>query len=189
MMKLSDFLQETARPVPKPKAPYRRLGLRNRGQGTFLTIADPEKIEMDTLYEVVPNELIVNITFAWEGAITLTSDADRGALVSHRFPTFRFDERKVLPSFFRYVTRTPRFVYHLGLVSPGGAGRNRVMSKRDFQDIAVPIPSIAEQYEISSCLNTLEGEVVLLKGLLDQFMKQKRGLMQQLLTGKIRVKV
>ena len=44
---------------------------------------------MDTLYRIESNDLIVNITFAWEGAIAIVSEQESGGLVSHRFPTYR----------------------------------------------------------------------------------------------------
>jgi len=34
-------------------------------------------------------------------------------------------------------------IFFLGLISPGGAGRNRVLSKRDFLELRVSLPSLA----------------------------------------------
>ena len=45
---------------------------------------------MDMLYCIEPRDLVVNITFACEGAIAIATEEDGGGLVSHRFPTYYF---------------------------------------------------------------------------------------------------
>jgi len=51
------------------------------------------------------------------------------------------------------------------------------------------LPPADEQQKISRDLNTVRKEIDLLKKLLKIYRKQKRGLMQQLLTGQWRVKI
>jgi len=50
------------------------------------------------------------------------------------------------------------------------------------------MPPIEEQKQIAATLNTAHEEIDLLKKQAEAFRKQKRGLMQKLLTGEIRVK-
>lgn len=189
-MKLHDFLNPASRPVPRPDKEYLALGLRSHGKGTFLrTVDNPEDVMMDTLYEVKENDLIVNITFAWEGAIAIVKKSDEGALVSHRFPTYVFKREKAIPEYFRHVILIKWFVHQLGLISPGGAGRNRVLSKKDFSNLSVFVPQIVEQKKIGAILNGLDKEIALIENRLSTLKKQKKGLMQKLLTGQIRVKV
>lgn len=187
---IGKFLIPTTRPVYRPNNSYTALGIRSHGKGTFLrTVDDPDSVMMDTLYQVKENDLIVNITFAWEGAIAIVKKSDEGALVSHRFPTYTFSRDVVIPEYFKHIIQTKRFVHELGLVSPGGAGRNRVLSKKDFLNIVVAIPSVDEQKKIATLLNGIDREIELLKKKLECLITQKKGLMQKLLTGQIRVKV
>lgn len=66
-------LSPIVRERPKPPVAYMGLGLRSHGKGTFLKpLEDPAKNSMDQLYEVKTNDLVVNITFAWEGAVEKT---------------------------------------------------------------------------------------------------------------------
>jgi type I restriction enzyme, S subunit len=51
------------------------------------------------------------------------------------------------------------------------------------------VPSVPEQNAISEFLNAAESEINTLRRKFTALMKQKKGLMQQLLTGKVRVKV
>jgi type I restriction enzyme S subunit len=190
LMRLSDFAKLTLRLTPKPGKPFKSLGIRSHGKGTFLKEGfEPEKIELTELYEVKENDLIVNITFAWEGAIAIAGAADSGALVSHRFPTYVFDTERAIPEYFRHVIVQKKFVEKLGLISPGGAGRNRVLSKKDFANLEVLMPSVEEQRKIADVLNAYDRELDLLREQLAEFKKQKQGLMQKLLSGQIRVNV
>lgn len=187
-MELWSFLKMCLRKVKKPGAQYKRLGIRSHGKGTFITyVDDPEGISMTHLFKVKKGDLILNITFGWEGAIALVDEEGDGALVSHRFPTYEINEKFVLADYFKYLMLSPRFFYFLGVVSPGGAGRNRVLDKREFLKINVKLPSINEQKKISTLMVSLDDEISILSVLLQRYQNQKRGLMQKLLTGKIRV--
>ncbi len=189
-IELKTILVPQIRAVVKPSKSFLALGIRSHGKGTFQKPNfEPQKIALEELYKVKTNDLIVNITFAWEGAIAIVDEYDDDALVSHRFPTYVFDKQKGIPEYFRHVILQKRFVYELGLVSPGGAGRNRVLSKKDFLKIKVNIPTVEEQQKIASVLNAADKEIDLLSDKLEALKNQKKGLMQKLLTGKIRVKV
>ena len=88
---------------------------------------------------------------------------DEGALVSHRFPTYNFNPDNGVVDFFKHFILQPRFKYLLDLISPGGAGRNRVLSKKDFLKLEVKIPSPEEQTAIAQVLQAADKEIQLLK--------------------------
>lgn len=185
---LEEVLIPISRPVDKPSSAFLALGIRSHGKGTFLKHDfEPDKIEMETLFTVRENDLIVNITFAWEGAIAIVKKEDEGALVSHRFPTFTFNPNNGVVDYFRHFILQPKFKYMLDLISPGGAGRNRVLSKKDFLKLEVKIPSPEEQTAIANVLQAADKEIQLLKAKTDKLKEQKKGLMQVLLTGKKRI--
>ena len=189
-VKLGTFLHPKFRKVVKPAGAYLRLGIRSHGKGTFTSVVDdPETIALTHLFQARKDDLIVNITFAWEGAIALVGPDGNRALVSHRFPTYVFDTTKMLPEYFKHLMVTDRFFYELDLISPGGAGRNRVMNKGDFLKITVTVPNIEEQKNIAGVLGVMDDQIDLLTKYLGKLQKQKNGLMQKLLTGEIRVKV
>lgn len=58
----------------------------------------------------------------------------------------------------------------------------------DFFNLKITVPSIEEQTAIAQVLQTADKEITLLKNKLEQQKLQKKGLMQVLLTGKVRVK-
>lgn len=187
---LENFVKPIVREVPKPSTPYLGIGLRSHGKGTFLKHDEqPEKNSMDNFYVVRPNDLIVNITFAWEQAIAIVRPEDDGALASHRFPTYTFIDDKGHPDFFRFYILQPRMKFMLQMISPGGAGRNRVMSKSDFIKLEFLLPDYKEQTAIAQVLQAADKEISLLKAKAEMLREQKKGLMQVLLTGKKRLKI
>jgi type I restriction enzyme S subunit len=187
---LENYIKPIVREVPKPNVPYLGIGLRSHGKGTFLKHDEqPEKNSMDNFYVVRPKDLIVNITFAWEQAIAIVRPEDDGALASHRFPTYTFIEDRGHPDFFRFYILQPRMKFMLQMISPGGAGRNRVMSKSDFIKLEFLLPEYKEQTAIAQVLQAADKEISLLKEKVEKLREQKKGLMQVLLTGKVRLKV
>ncbi len=187
---LGELVEPVSRPIPKPKEPYLSIRIRSHGKGTFQkTVEQPEKVMMETLYRLDHQDIVVNITFAWEGAIAIATERDKGGLVSHRFPTYRFREKEADINFFRNLFLTKRFVWDLGLISPGGAGRNRVMNKKDFLKLKVLSPNVKMQREIGKILTTADNEIKALEDYRNALERQKRGLMQKLLTGEMRISV
>ena len=62
------------------------------------------------------------------------------------------------------------------------------VSKKDFANILISVPSLFEQKTIAAHLDTAQEEIYLLNQLTEQYRTQKHGLMKKLLTGKWRVK-
>ena len=75
------------------------------------------------------------------------------------------------------------------MASPGGAGRNKTLGQSEFLKLQIPVPGIDEQRKIAACLDKVDEEILLYEKKLSELKVQKKGLMQQLLTGKIRVQV
>ncbi|MGL4370417.1 MAG: restriction endonuclease subunit S, partial [Spirochaetota bacterium] len=188
--KFKDCLIPTSYPIDKPLISYYSLGLRSHGKGTFYRyVEDPSTVAMETLYEVKRNELIINITFAWEGAVAILGENDEGKIVSHRFPTFKFNSDIMICEYFKQIIITKKFKYFMGLISPGGAGRNRVLDQKDFLELVWNIPSVEEQRAIAAILTAADDEINILKRQCEALRQQKKGLMQKLLTGEVRVKI
>lgn len=130
---IGSFVKPVIRKTNKPTSSYTALGIRSHFKGTFhRIIEDPNTVAMNELYRVKKDDLILNITFAWEGAITLVKAEDEVCYVSHRFPTYEIISNKAHPSFIWQLLRSTRMKYDLSNISPGGAGRNRVLNKSDF---------------------------------------------------------
>ena len=178
--KLSDVVKNVSRPVPKPDKPYWRLGIKSWAKGTFHAFVDhPETVDMDELYEVKENDLIVNITFAWEHAIAIAKKEDEGLLVSHRFPTYVFKDEQN-PEYYQAVITQQYFKDMLDHISPGGAGRNRVLNRKDFLNLPCVIPSNEEQNKIADIFLICDRIIGLKERLLEEKKRQKKWFLHQL---------
>ena len=133
-VQLRDLLTPVARPVKvDAAAAYKEIGIRSHGNGIFhkepvsgLELGDKK------VFEIEPGDFIVNIVFAWEGAVAVAGPGESGYIGSHRFPTFRPVEGRVDAQFLSlyFLTQPGRAL--LCRVSPGGAGRNRTLSRARF---------------------------------------------------------
>ena len=174
--------------APKPTTDYIRLGIRSHCKGTFHELVKIENIlSADKMYIVPKNNLILNITFAWEQAIAITDDNDEGKDISNRFPTFAFKDNQ-LPTFYKYIIPQKRLKYDLNVASPGGAGRNRVLNKKLFLSIPVNIPLLKEQEKIAKFLTTVDKKITNLENIITSLENQKKGLLQQIFSQKLRFK-
>ena len=72
-------------------------------------------------------------------------------------------------------------------LSVGSALKN--IQKKDIEKFKVFIPALAEQKKIAQVLSVCDKEIAILDSKLQCLKTQKRGLMQQLLSGKVRVKI
>ncbi|KKR33380.1 MAG: Restriction modification system DNA specificity domain protein [candidate division CPR2 bacterium GW2011_GWC1_39_9] len=184
-VELGDFLINKQRKVQKPNTLYKAVGIRSHFKGTFQKMdSDPKNISMTELFKVQENDFIVNITFAWEGALAIARQTDDGGLVSHRFPTYEFEEKVSSHRFFRYVFPTMRMKYNLGNISPGGAGRNRVLNKKDLLKLKILLPEIQEQQKIAEFLTKADNWLANLKNQKQELENYKKGVMKIVFSNK-----
>jgi type I restriction enzyme S subunit len=100
---------------------------------------------------------------------------------------FRLNDFKtLLPEFASHYFRGDKFRFEMLKAAQGATRFN--LSKSNVTKLKIVIPSVAEQLKIASFLSGIDKETKALECELLYFQKQKQGLMQQLLTGKIRVK-
>ena len=177
---MENLVTQVVREVSKPKEPYKRVSVRSHAKGTFQQkVEDASKISMSKLFIVKKNDLIVNITFAWEHAIAVATDKDDGLLVSHRFPTYRSEGKSDI-NFIHYLVSKEEFRKKMDLISPGGAGRNRVLNKKEFLKISSFVPELSEQQKIGEFFSQLDNLLILYQRKLEHLQEQKKSLLKQM---------
>lgn len=178
--KLGDICERHKEMVPTPKDGYVRMGVRSHAKGTFLTMVKPgAEIEEKELSRVKAHCLVVNIVFAWEQAIAITSTEDEKALVSHRFPQFLFHD-DMHPDYFRYAILNDSFERHLWLASPSGAGRNKTLNVGTMLEYSFTLPNKKEQEAIASCLTRLDSLITLHQRKLELLRNTKKSLLERM---------
>ncbi|MFA7097705.1 MAG: restriction endonuclease subunit S [Gammaproteobacteria bacterium] len=89
--------------------------------------------------------------------------------------------------YFYYALRSSRFLYKMIAKAQGGAQPN--LSTKDIKKYYIEVPDLTTQKLIGKYLLFLDTKIELLTKKIHYLRKQKQGLMQQLLTGKIRVQL
>ena len=90
--------------------------------------------------------------------------------------------------FYKYFFKSYRFIEKYLSISVIGIRDGKQISYSDLSSVKIPYPPIDEQQKIAEILNKCDEEIKLLDKKLEMLKLQKKGLMQKLLTGKIRVK-
>ena len=188
--RLYDVFEKVADAVDvDPTRMYQEIGIRSHGKGLFHK--EPvmgHVLAEKRVYRVVPDCLTLNIVFAWERALAVTTSREEGMVVSHRFPMFRPNRDRILPEYALMYMLSQPGEEALQLASPGGAGRNRTLSQTEFLKTPIPLPCIDEQRRIVEFVNVIDLEIETLQKQLAALKEQKKGLMQKFLTGEVRIK-
>ena len=181
---LRDCLQRIERPVEvEPNELYTQIGIRSHGKGLFYK--EPvtgEALGNKSVFWIEPDCFIVNIVFAWEQAIGKTTQSEVGMIGSHRFPMYRPVNDRVDINYLIYYFLTKRGTNILEAASPGGAGRNKTLGQNRFLKSKIILPSIEEQRKIAAILMTQDKVIELKEKRLTEKQRQKKYLLQQLLT-------
>lgn len=161
---------------------YREIGIRSHGKGIFHKEPVLGKIIGEKrVFQVVQGALILNIVFAWEQAVATTSANEAGMIASHRFPMYVAESDKCDVEYIKNFFLTNEGKRLLGVASPGGAGRNKTLGQKEFENLEILLPvSVDEQTKIAKCLSSLETEIAVESVLLQTLKAHKIGLMRQL---------
>lgn len=91
--------------------------------------------------------------------------------------------------FIGHLFQLPSIIYLFRRHSQGLVSDTWNLKFDHFAKIKVAVPGLAEQKRIAAVLNACDRELDLLRRKRDALQRQKQGLMQRLLTGRVRVKV
>lgn len=186
--KISSFLHPVGTPANVlPDELYREIGVRSHGKGIFHK--DPvsgASLGDKRVFHVIPHTLVLNIVFAWEQALALTSNDESGFIASHRFPMFSEKDAQSYLPFIRMFFLRPQGKALLEMASPGGAGRNKTLGKQAFLNLKALIPDRPEQVKIASFLDSVDSRISGLQKKRDLLISYKSGLMQKLFSRELR---
>lgn len=134
---------------------------------------------------ICPNDIGYNTMRMWQGRSALSA---MEGIVSPAY-TIVTPKVEVDPLFISELIKQPRVVYDFWTHSQGLVGDTLNCKFHDFSQVKVAIASLPEQKAIAEVLTAADDEIATHCKKLDALRLQKRGLMQQLLTGKTRVKI
>jgi type I restriction enzyme S subunit len=122
-----------------------------------------------------------------EGSIGYQFNYDE-ALISPMYTVFQTDE-SVNDNFLFRVLKSNNYIHEYQKRMEGSIDRRGGLRWDEFSKIKVPVPVLKEQFAIVEILDKATEEFNQYQQKLQTLQLQKKGLMQQLLTGKTRVKI
>ena len=123
-----------------------------------------------------------------EGSIGLQNLYDTG-IVSPIYVVFRANAKKVDNAYLYAVLKTDHYRQIFGAATNASVDRRGSLRWKEFSLIHVPLPPLEEQQKIATVLSIADQEITTLQQKLEALKLEKKALMQQLLTGKRRVKI
>ncbi|QRG65964.1 restriction endonuclease subunit S [Brevibacillus choshinensis] len=85
------------------------------------------------------------------------------------------------------ILSSPSVKNRIKVLATGTSNSMKNISKENFLSLEIPFPKYEEQQELASILSTWDKAIELKEKLIEQKKEQKKGLMQKLLTGKVRL--
>ena len=192
-VRLGELLKHIFRPVEwAPDRLFKLVSIRRRSGGLFRRedLLGSEYKTTD-MHELQAGDFLVSKRQVCHGAWGMVADAFAGTHVSKEYSIFVNKAPKVLYTpFLDWLSRLPR-MWHYAFLSSNGVHREKlIFEPKDFLRFHIDVPPTQEEQEtIIRILNACEQEIQLTQRELEARREQKRGLMQKLLTGQVRVKV
>ncbi len=122
-----------------------------------------------------------------EGSIGMLNFLDKG-LVSPMYTVFKTGDRVYAPFLYKiFKTELYRHIFEVN--TSASVNRRGSLRWHKFALIHVPLPHIYEQKKISDCIDSINKEIKLIEKKVETLKQKKKGLMQKLLTGQVRVRV
>ncbi|MGW4065340.1 restriction endonuclease subunit S [Amycolatopsis sp. NPDC004747] len=168
-------------------AEYMQIGIRSFGNGIFHR--DPclgRDLSKLKYFEIKPGRLIVSNIMAWEGAIGISTESEKGFVGSARFLSYR-PTGDVDIRFLNYYFQSSNGISLIRSTSTGTVARNQTLSPNKFEKATVPLPPLDEQCRVSDKLDAAFARIAqlsILRGrssqLIHQYMdSQLRPIMDQ----------
>ena len=143
-----------------------------------------KRIEDKSQYKkAVSGDLVFNMMRAWQGAIGTVRTT---GMVSPAYIVAEPND-KAYPLFMDYYSRTPQMINQIDRQSYGVTDFRKRLYWDSFAPISCALPPIEEQQKIAAILTTQDRVIELKEKCLAEKQRQKKYLMQQLLTGKKRL--
>lgn len=151
------LIRRVRRPITvRPDAKYQEIGIRSWGKGIFHKTPVPGAILGEkSVFRIEPGDFVLNIVFAWEGAVSIVSENETGMIASHRFPTF-LPTSEIDVDYLLMVFQSEQGRRLMEINSPGAAGRNKTLRIDRFLVEEIPLPPINSQKAIVAAFRSEE---------------------------------
>jgi type I restriction enzyme, S subunit len=135
-------------------------------------------------FEIKPNDVLISLVGTF-GKISVVPDKVEKGIINPRLIKISPNTKKMLSKFLKYLLTSDLLQRQMSQYTHGGT--MGILNAKIIKDLCFPVPPIPEQNAITMILQEIDAEIekeTIYKKYLED---SKKGLMQVLLTGKIRV--
>lgn len=160
------------------------------GYNDFENKVLPEHLAPRPEYEVKPLDVLMTRggPNSRVGVVSIVRETKDKLMMSDKL--YRIvPNRKITPDYLSLALSSDKTQVHLSSFKTGLAESQTNISQQIVRRLLITLPSIDEQVVIGSIMYAVEKRLLFEKEGLEKFQSIKHGLMQDLLTGKVRVKV
>ena len=187
-----ELIKEVKRPVKwDDDKLYQLVSVRRRSGGLF---------ERDSLYghQILTKNLrtakagdfLISKMQILHGASAVVTEEFDDKKISGSYISVRARDENILDiSFLGWYSKMPYFYHQTYISSYGVHIEKMTFDFKSFLKLEMKVPGLKEQQKIVATLESAEKEINILNQKLDALKDQKKGMMQQLLTGKKRIKM
>ncbi len=188
-MRIGHVADQIFRPIPrKDDDTYTPVGLYNWGRGIFhkeptagAELGDSSFFWLDS------DDLILSGQFAWEGAVALTREKDKGCVATHRYPILRGKPGMMETAYLFAFLTTKTGDFLLNEHSRGAAGRNRPLNAGTLLKESIPVPPLETQSRVSAHVYFERRIVPIIERAIQLLQEYRTSLISATVTGKIDV--
>jgi type I restriction enzyme S subunit len=183
-----EVLQVIQRPADVEEHVEYQLVTAKRGRGGIVPREKltGKKILTKIQYYVATGDFLISKRQIVHGACGVVPTSLNGALVSGEYSVLRVKSGLLL-KFLDYFSHTDYFQMACFQASVGVDVEKMIFDLKDWLKVKIYLPSISEQEKIVSVINTWDKAIAQTEQLIVAKEKVQKGLMQQLLTGQVRL--
>ena len=137
-------------------------------------------------YQRKSGEFLIGRQNFHNGGFGIVPEELDGFIASNAITTLELDNSKLDTQYLFFFFSRKDYYLRISHIADGTGQKE--LSDKQIMNLPVSIPSLEKQQKVVHILNTANSEIDTLKTLVNQYRTQKRGLLQKLLTGKLRVK-
>lgn len=135
-------------------------------------------------FKVQPGDLLVSLVGTY-GKIAIVPENIEPGIINPRLIKITFDKSLASEQFYKHYMSSNIFYDQLSKFSQ--VGTMGVINSKTLKSIVYPLPPLDEQIEINNIIDSIDDKINTERIKLLKLKDIKQGLMQQLLTGKVRV--
>lgn len=172
--------------VEQGYAVYEQQHVINNNMEDFRYFINEDKYLELKSFEVLPNDLLISCS-GTVGKVVLVPKNNIIGVINQALLRLRFNDS--INPVYALILFTSDFLQKQLIEMSHGSTLKNIVGVPLLKEITIPIPTLKEQQEIISIFTHIEQKLDNEKNKHDLLVKTKQGLMQQLLTGQVRVKI